>query len=138
MSEEAQVSLFPRSEYLQRIAKVKRRMSDASIDVLVMESPENIFYLTGYEGWSFYTHQAAILALDHEEPILIVRQMDTACADFSAFLAAENVIGYPENYIGVQDRHPMQFIAEQIRARGWGGRRIGVEMDAHFFTARAF
>jgi Xaa-Pro dipeptidase len=132
------VSIFERSEHLERIARVKERMVEAGIDVLVIESPENIFYLTGYEGWSFYTHQAAIVAQDHDEPILVVRQMDTACADFSVFMRPENIIGYPENYIGVRDRHPMQFIAGQVRDRGWGRLRIGVEMDAHFFTARAF
>ena len=132
------MTLFERSEYLERIARVKQRISGAGIDVLILESPENILYLTGYEGWSFYTHQAAIIALDHEEPILIVRKMDTACADFTVFMQAENIVGYPEHYIGVQDRHPMQFIAGLVQERGWGRKRVGVEMDAHFFTARAY
>lgn len=132
------MSLFERSEYLGRIARVKQRMAAAGIDVLILESPENILYLTGYEGWSFYTHQAAIVALDREEPILIVRRMDTACADFSVFMDRSSVIGYPEHFIGVQDRHPMQFIAGLISERGWGAKKLGVEMDAHFFTARAF
>jgi Xaa-Pro dipeptidase len=132
------VTLFEKTEYLERIARVKQRMGAAGIDVLILESPENILYLTGYEGWSFYTHQAAIIAQDHDEPLLIVRRMDTACADFTVFMKPDNIIGYPEHYIGVQDRHPMQFIAQLVKERGWGGKRIGVEMDAHFFTARAY
>jgi Xaa-Pro dipeptidase len=132
------MSLFARDEYLQRIARVKKRMEAASIDLLVLECPENILWLTGYDGWSFYTHQAAIVERDSEEPLLIVRQMDTACADFTVFMRRDNVIGYPENYIGTRERHPMQFVAAEIARRGWGRRRIGVEMDAHFFTARAF
>jgi Xaa-Pro dipeptidase len=64
--------------------------------------------------------------------------MDTACADFTVFMKADSIIGYPESYIGVQDKHPMQFIAQQVVYRKWGNKVIGVEMDAHFFTARAF
>ena len=32
--------------------------------------------------------------------------------------------------------HPYDELAELIRARGWGKARIGVEMDAHYYTAR--
>ena len=127
---------IPRDEYLARIAAVKRRMERAGIDVLLVSDPCNMYYLTGYDATSYYVHQIVALALDGEEPLWIGRQMDVACARFTTFLQPENMLGYAESYIGVPDRHAMGFVAEALRERGWGRGRVGVEMDAHFFTAR--
>jgi ectoine hydrolase len=95
-------------------------------------------YLTGYDATSYYVHQMAAVARDAEEPLWIGRAMDVACARFTTWLDAANMHGYPESYIGVADRHPMEYVAQVIAERGWQRGRIGVEMDAHFFTARAY
>jgi len=129
---------FDRSEYLARISAVKQRMADAGIDLLLISDPCNMNYLTGYDATSYYVHQMAALALDAEEPLWIGRQMDVACARFTTFLKPENLRGYPEHYIGNPDGHPMAFIAQLLTEQGWDHGRIGVEMDAHFFTARAY
>jgi ectoine hydrolase len=129
---------FERPEYLERIAKVKRHMDAAGIDVLLISDPCNMNYLTGYDATSYYVHQMIALALDAEEPLWIGRHMDVACARFTTFLEGDNLRGYPESYIGVPDRHPMEFVALELKERGWDQGRIGVEMDAHFFTARCY
>ena len=133
---EENVLPFERPEYLERIATVKRRMAAAGIDVLLLSDPCNMNYLTGYDATSYYVHQMVALTLDAEEPLWIGRQMDVACARFTTFLQPDDMIGYPESYIGVPDRHPMEFVASELKERGWDQGRIGVEMDAHFFTAR--
>ncbi len=136
--EEKAVLPFARPEYLQRIANVKRRMDAAGVDVLLISDPCNMNYLTGYDATSYYVHQMVALALDAEEPLWIGRQMDVACARFTTFLEGDHLRGYPESYIGVPDRHAMEFVALELRERGWHRGRIGVEMDAHFFTARCY
>jgi ectoine hydrolase len=129
---------FDLPEYMARVAAVKRRMDAAGIDVLLVSDPCNMNYLTSYDATSYYVHQMVALARDAAEPIWIGRQMDVACARFTTYLDPENMLGYPESYIGVPDRHPMEFVARELRERGWQQRRIGVEMDAHFFTARCY
>ena len=129
---------FERPEYLERIANVKRRMDALGVDVLLISDPCNMNYLTGYDATSYYVHQMVALALDAEEPLWIGREMDVACARFTTFLQGENLRGYPERYIGVPDRHAMEFVALELKERGWHRGRIGVEMDAHFFTARCY
>lgn len=42
------------SEYTERLEKVKRRMEQTGIEVLLVSDPANIHYLSGYDGWSFY------------------------------------------------------------------------------------
>src|SRR5215212_1548811 len=129
---------FTRDEYFNRVMAVKRRMTEASIDVLLVSDPCNMNYLTGYDATSYYVHQMVALALDAEEPLWLGRQMDVACARFTTFLQQENLSGYPESYIGVPDRHAMEFVALELQERGWDRGRIGVELDAHFFTARCY
>ena len=49
--------LFSKIEYQKRVKKIKIKMVSDNIDLLLIASPANQFYLTGYDGWSFYTPQ---------------------------------------------------------------------------------
>ncbi len=128
--------LFERSEYLARIARTKQTMSERGIDLLLVASPANQFWLTGYDGWSFYTPQMVAVSLAAEEPIWIGRKMDAVGAKFTAFLKPDNVVPYPDNYVASSERHPMQFVAEEVRRRGWDKGTVGVETDDYYYTAR--
>lgn len=128
--------LFERSEYLERVARTKEQMARAGIDLLLVASPANQFYLTGYDGWSFYTPQMVIVSLDAEEPVWFGRKMDAVGAKFTAFLAPENVVPYPDKYVSSPDLHPIENLVELVLERGWGRSRIGVEMDDYYYTAR--
>ena len=133
---DARMTLFERGEYLARVARSKARMAADGIDLLLVASPANQFYLTGYDGWSFYTPQMVVVSPAQEEPIWVGRAMDAVGAKFTAFLAADNVVPYPDDYVGSDARYPMQFLADFLRERGWDRGRIGVEMDEYYYTAR--
>ena len=67
---------FSASEYARRLETARAAMATAGLDALVVTDPSNIAWLTGYDGWSFYTHQAVIL--DHaEDPVWWGRMQDT-------------------------------------------------------------
>jgi len=128
--------LFESREYMARVRRTKDAMIKSGIDLLLVASPANQFWLTGYDGWSFYTPQVVVISLQQEEPIWIGRKMDAVGAKFTAFLDDSNVIPYPDNYVASSDLHPMQFVAEEIQRRGWDTGRIGVETDDYYYTAR--
>jgi Xaa-Pro dipeptidase len=130
--------LFTKEEYLDRIRKAKARMTDAGIEVLVVVDPANMNYLSGYDGWSFYVPQCVVVSLDKETPIWIGRGMDVAGARHTTFLSETDIVGYPDHYVQTSARHPMNFVGDTIRKQGWGTRTIGVEMDAYYFSARAY
>jgi len=50
-------------------------------------------------------------------------------------MSDDRIIGYPDHYVQSTDRHPMDYLAGILRDRGWGDRRIGVELDNYYFTA---
>lgn len=132
------MTLFQKNEYLERIRKTKKRMGASGIDVLIVSDPANMNYLTGYDGWSFYVPQVVVVALDAEEPIWIGRGMDANGAKHTTFLSEGNISGYPDFYVQSLERHPMNFVADVIKQRGYGEQRIGLEMDAYYFSARGY
>ena len=132
------MTLFHKEEYCERIKQTKQRMQDGGIEVLVISDPANMNYLTGYDGWSFYVPQAVVVALDLDTPLWIGRGMDVAGARHTTFLDEEHIIGYPDDYVQNPVKHPMNFVADEIKRRGWEKRATGVEMDAYYFSVRGF
>ncbi|QTD94844.1 ectoine hydrolase DoeA [Burkholderia anthina] len=129
---------FDRSEYAARIAKTRTAMQRAGIDLLIVTDPTNMAWLTGYDGWSFYVHQCVLLPMDGE-PVWYGRGQDANGAKRTAFMAHENIVGYPDHYVQSTARHPMDYLStEVIAARGWGALHIGVELDNYYFSAAAY
>ena len=128
--------LFSREEFMARVARVKAAMLARGIDSLLVASPANHFWLTGYDGQSYYTPQTVIVRMDVEEPIWIGRKMDAVGARFTAFLAPQNVLPYPDRYVGDPALHPMSFVAEELTRRGWHRGTLGVETDDYYYTAK--
>lgn len=127
---------FLETEYLERLAKVRGRMADAGIDVLLVTDPANMNWLTGYDAWSFYVHQVVIVELEGAQPVWIGRASDANGVGLTTYLHPDNAIGYPEACIESVDYHAFRFIGEFLEARGHGSRAIGTEMEAYYFTAR--
>ncbi|QDP41857.1 M24 family metallopeptidase [Radiobacillus deserti] len=125
-------------EYQDRIKQTKQKMAERSIDVLLITDPANMYYLSGYDAWSFYVHQMLVLIIDESQPLWIGRYMDANGARATTWIYDENVIAYPDEYVHSSTHHPMQFMAEILEQIGQGNRRIGVEMDHYYFTAKAY
>ncbi len=128
---------FTREEYAARLAKTRQAMEAKGIDVLICSDPSNMAWLTGYDGWSFYVHQAVIVPPDGE-PIWYGRGQDANGARRTAYLAHDNIVGYADHYVQSTERHPMDFLSTVLTERGLGAKRIGVEMDNYWFSAKAF
>ncbi|WP_088102130.1 M24 family metallopeptidase [Halalkalibacter urbisdiaboli] len=130
--------MFPLVEYRTRLTETKKRMVDLGVDVLLISNPSNMYYLTGYSAWSFYVIQAMIVTLEDDQPIWIGRQMDASAVAKTTWLDEQHIIAYPDHYVQSIERHPNDFIANILTEIGQGARRIGLEMDAHYFTAKCF
>lgn len=128
---------FGRAEYADRLQKTRRAMEEKGVDLLIVSDPSNMNWLTGYDGWSFYVHQAVIVPPEGE-PIFFGRGMDAVGARFTAYLSEDNIIGYADDYVQNTAKHPMDLLSSVLKDKGWGARRIGVEMDNYWFSARAF
>lgn len=128
---------FTREEYAQRLDKTRRAMEARGGDLLIVTDPSNMNWLTGYDGWSFYVHQCVVVPPEGE-PIFFGRAMDAVGARFTAYIAEDSIIGYADDYVQNTQKHPMDLLSSILKDKGWGAKRIGVEMDNYWFTARAF
>lgn len=127
---------FTREEYATRLAKVRAAMDDASVEVLVVTDPSNMAWLTGYDGWSFYTHQAVIVT-DDDVPLWWGRVQDANGARRTVYMDGSKIIGYPDDYVQSTERHPHQHLAQLLLDLGLGAKRIGVELDNYYYSAAA-
>lgn len=128
---------FPQAEYDRRLRLTRAAMVDAGIDVLFVTNPSNQYWLTGYDGWSFYVHQGVIVTLDGP-PIWWGRLMDANGARRTVWMGDAQILHYADRYVQSTDSHPMEDLASHLRIMGFGEARIGVEMETYYFTARAF
>ena len=128
---------FTHDEYARRLAKVRRAMAEKDIDVLFVEDPSNMAWLTGYDGWSFYVHQGVVVFHD-ADPIWWGRSQDGNGAVRTVWMEDQHVIGYADHFVQSTVRHPMQDLAVRLRDRGYGGKRVGLELENYYFSAKAY
>jgi ectoine utilization protein EutD len=129
---------FAHEEYIARQNAVLTSMADRGLDTLVVTEPANMCYLTGYDGWSFYTPQCRLVAARLDEPVLIVRGMDANAGKVTTHLKPDNILGFPDHYVQQPDRHAMDWVAEEMGRRGIDGGVIGLEMDSYYFSPMAY
>ena len=128
--------VFDREEYSARLSDVKRRMDQAGFDMIICQDPANMYWLTGFDGWSFYVPQCVVVHLDEDSPFWFGRAQDAKAAEVTTDLPIENIIPYSEYLVQNPEGHPYDELGELIQSHGWGRARVGVEMDAHYYTAR--
>ncbi|WLR50424.1 M24 family metallopeptidase [Bacillus tianshenii] len=132
------LAVFTAEEFKDRLNRTKQKMSEEGVEVLLVTNPSNMYYLSGYNAWSFYVHQMLIVMIDEPQPIWLGRQMDANSAKVTTWLDHDNIIPYPDDYVQSEIKHPMQFTANILKEIGQAKRVIGLEMETHFFSAQSY
>ena len=121
---------FRPAEYQRRYDLVLDNMKAAKLDVLLVHSPENITYLTGYETPGYYGYHCLVIARG-EQPVLVGRRIEilTNVPEFS-WLTKTAIV---EDH-----RTPIDVTAGVIEKLGMGRRKIGVEKSGWFFPVTEY
>ncbi|TIQ25555.1 MAG: ectoine hydrolase DoeA, partial [Mesorhizobium sp.] len=85
---------FLREEFDWRAQDTKKRMQKAGLDLLICQDPANMYWLTGYDSWSFYTPQAVLVHVNEDMPLWFGRPIDAKSATVTTNLPAENIFGF--------------------------------------------
>lgn len=123
---------FTPEEYSDRLVRTRRAMEGRGIETLIVSDPSNMAWLTGYDGWSFYAHQAVVITLEGE-PLWWGRSQDVAGAVRTVYMGSDRLVGYPDSMVQNPDHHPVEHLASLL-----DGGAVGVEMDNYYFTAAAW
>ena len=129
---------FSKNEYKDRLKKVQLSMQKKGIELLISQDTANINYLTGYDAWSFYYAQCVIVHINSDEPICFIRAQDAGGAFIKTYLKKESIVIYDEKYIHTWPSHPYDALVNLLKKNKWDKLQIGVEMDAHYFTAYCY
>ena len=127
---------FSRQEYADRLTKVRASMEARGIEVLVAADPSNMSWLTGYDGWSFYTPQAVVVTHDGE-PWWWGRRMDANGARRTVYMDEAQILDYSDDHVMSTERHAFGQLAGLLDGMGHGSARVGVELDNSYYSAAA-
>ncbi len=130
---------FERSEYELRVKRVRDRMEESEIEVMLVTSPTNIYYLTGYRSFSFYAPQFLVVPLDRDL-FLVNRSIDRPGARQNTWLEKDMIRPYGEEYVDhyvnyPEPKHPIDRLLDSLRSEGLGRARIGMELDDYYCRA---
>src|SRR5213594_1183405 len=114
---------FSVTEYQDRLSRVRAQMAERNLDVLVVTTPENICYLSGYETAGYYCKQCLLVPLAGE-PIHLTRGTEETNAKMRSWIDRTN------SYMDHED--PVALFADTLRADGFVRSRIGVEKISWF------
>lgn len=120
---------FPMSEFEQRLQKVRKAMKQCDIEVLMLNSPENIYYLTAHQTPGFYMFQTLIVPVDGE-PIIVTREAE------EPWVKARSWVKKTAYYSDHVD--PLQVVTDTLREERLSKKKIGFEKKSWFLTVRNF
>jgi len=119
------VKLFTPEEYAQRIAFVRQRMAENNLDVLLIHSPENIYYLTGYQTPGYYWHQVLVLPLE-SDPVFVPPPHEASLVP--EFCWIDDVRLYPDTADWA--KVTVDLLVEMRLSAG----RIGLEIESRYLS----
>lgn len=117
---------FPMDEYERRLKALRERMAKSDIDVMLITTPENICYISGFESVGHYYFNALIIPLEGE-PLMVPRLLEDS--GVQAYTWVELSRPYKD------DDDPMEILKNALTEFGFLNKRIGYEKDCWFFTA---
>jgi len=120
---------FPIEEFEGRLARVRQALATQGLDALVVTTPENIYYLSGYQTPGYYCYQCLIVPAD-QTPVHITR-----CQE-ETNVKARSWIDRSTSYLDHED--PIELTAATLTELGLTRARIGVEKTSWFLTIANF
>ena len=120
---------FSREEYRGRLASVRLHMEQRGVDALLVHTPENILYLSGYQTPGYYAYQCLVIVHQHD-PVLLIR--DTEKGNAYAYSWLSDHVGYYDS-----DSHS-EVTSKVLAGMGIRNATVGVEMSSWFLTARVY
>ena len=116
---------FSKGEYEERVAAVRRIMAERRIDALIVTSPENICYLSGYHTTGYHVFQCLILPAGGE-PRFVVRNIEVGNVHRPSWVAEADGVFIGDDPFGV--------VAEALVSLVGRRGRVGYEDQGFFLT----
>lgn len=121
---------FDETEYCERMERARAAMRENGLDVIVVVSPESLYYLSGYDSWtSAVNPQGLVMTSGDDGPTLLIRNYDYALARESAIV--DDIRTFR---LGLDD--PAEMLVDIVRKKRPGEARVGVDLQSPAVTGR--
>jgi Xaa-Pro dipeptidase len=120
---------FQQEEFASRLARVQAEMTARNIDVLLVHSPENTYYLTGFRTSGYYAYMMLVVPASGL-PIHLARSIE------KVVLEATSIVQEVEYFDDTES--PVNATIRLINDKGWGASRIGIDKLAWYLTIADF
>jgi Xaa-Pro dipeptidase len=116
---------FSVGEYRERLRRVRAAMAERHLDGLLLHTPENICYLTGYHTTGYYMFQMLVMPATGD-PVLVTRLIERTNVDGFAWL--DRAVAYADT------EDPLAVTARVVGELGLARGRLGVERSGWFLS----
>lgn len=117
---------FTSAEFAERLAATRRTLGERGLDWLIAIHPASIHWLTGSDAKSYQEFQCLLIGAQNEPLVVLTRQGEVN--EYLADSLADEVQGFG----GGENEDPIQAFATLARRHGLMGKRIGLEVPAHY------
>ncbi len=117
--------VFSVEEFGERLRRVRERMAEEYLDVLLVHTPESIYYLTGYQTPGYYAYQCFIVPAEGE-PIMLTRLLEEGNVRALSWVERRATVADTED--------PIEVTRQVLSDGGWAGKRVGVEQSCWFLS----
>ncbi len=116
---------FSLEEFVRRYELISKGIEEAGLDAILIRTPENITYFSGYETPGYYKYHCIIIA-PGQDPVFLLR-------DFEWMNIPE--FSWITKFVKVYDNDfPPALTAGILNKMGLAGKRIGTEQKGWFYT----
>jgi len=116
---------FSLEEYHRRLAATRERMQRDNLDLIILNSPDNITYLTGYQTSGYGTFGALLVPLE-EEPFMVTRLLEVSNVETRTWLSRAMTYADYEDPLQVMNKAVEKFCPQV--------KNIGIEKDCFYLT----
>ncbi len=131
---------FPLEEFRRHNEALQREMAKESIDMLLLSTPENIYYSTGYRSWytSSLFRPVYVLVPREGDPAIILRLLEKTTVQHTSWTQRIYCWGTASRNLGKLDgKDPIELVAAILRDIQPDTKTIGLEAGAgqqHFWS----
>ena len=118
---------FPEGEFRARLARLEDRIAESDFDALLIHTPENITYVSGWHTPGYYYPQF-VLVRPGAEPLIVLRGLEALGLRVRSWLGADQLITFADT------EDPLEGLLDAVRCLELSGHTIGIEKTGWFLS----
>ena len=119
--------MFSVDEFQQRLARTRERLGERGVAGMLVHTPENMYYLSGYHTPGYYAYQTMLVPTSPAKPpVLLVRRLEESNVREFSWIDTRRV------YTDIED--PIELTAKVVKESGLEHATLAIEKSAWFLT----